>query len=47
MTKKSKAPKKAAKKGKAKRTQPPEPGGMAATFDEAMTRIARAPWPPK
>lgn len=47
MTKKSKAPRKAAKKGKVKRTQPPEPSGMAEAFDAAMTRIARTPWPPK
>lgn len=49
MTKKrkSKAPKKARKKGKVKRGPPPEPKGMAISFDAAMTRIARAPWPPK
>lgn len=46
MTKKQ-APKKAAKKGKVKRTIPPEGNAMASSFDDVMTRIARAPWPPK
>lgn len=42
MTKKKAAPKKAPKK------PPPKAEGnaMAASFDDAMTRIARAPWPP-
>lgn len=46
MTKKKKAPKKAAKKGKVKKGPPPDLGGMGGRFDAAMDRIAKAPWPP-
>lgn len=45
MTKK-KAPKKAPKRAKEVKDQPPERTGMDAAFDDAMTRIAQAPWPP-
>lgn len=42
--------KKAAKKGtkvqKAKRSNPPQAPPMASHFDEAMSKIAKAPWPP-
>lgn len=47
MTKKKATPKKVEKKGKAKVDRPPEANPMAARFDDAMSRIARAKWPPK
>lgn len=42
MTKKKAAPKKA----KEKRSNPPQAPPMAGHFDEAMSKIAKAPWPP-
>lgn len=44
MTKKKAEPKKAPKKPPPKAA---EGNAMAASFDDAMTRIAKAPWPPK
>lgn len=40
------APKKSKPKAKPQKGQPPEENGMGLEFDRAMTRIAKAPWPP-